>query len=58
MALSTASSQDFTPLDLTSLRLMMVPSGEVRTSTSAVGLPAGDSVYVMLGLTRARMRPP
>ena len=32
------------PLDFTSLRLRMVPSGEVRTSTSAVGLPAGDSV--------------
>ena len=42
-ALSTASSQLGTPLLLTMRREATVPSGSVRTSTSAVGLP-GDGV--------------
>ena len=58
MARNTASSQALLPLDLMSLRLMIVPSGDVRTSTSAVGLPAMSSVKTILGLTLAATLPP
>ena len=58
MALITASSQALLPLDLCRRWLRMVPSGPVRTSTSAVGLPAISSVNTMLGLTLARTLPP
>ena len=50
-AFNTASSQPLWPLDLSSLRSTMVPSGAHFTSTSAVGLPTTSSVKVMLGLT-------
>ena len=56
-ALRTASSQALFPLDLTSLRPTMVPSGAVRTSTSATGLPLMSSAKTILGLTLAMMRP-
>ena len=58
MALSTDSSQARTPLDLSNFLAMIVPSGEVRTSTTAVGLPAMSYVKTMLGLTRAATLPP
>ena len=57
MARSTASSQAALPLLLTSLWLVMVPSGATRTSTSARGLPGADSVNTTLGLMRAATLP-
>ena len=61
MALSTASSQALTPLDLISLRAVMLPSKAAVTSTSATGLPLiwarVASNNTIFGFSLARSRP-
>jgi hypothetical protein len=57
IARSTASSHSRTPLERTSRRPTIVPSGAARTSTSATGLPSIVSGKTMFGLMRALMRP-